>query len=151
MVKDNYASLNWVVPTDKASVIEALAPDHSVLITRLTGMRCDRHRPKFSVEPGYTEVLVEFELRNYKDGSEVIPPESPEDVPDGMKLVVKDSSGIKQTLLYEPGGIGRDEGKNRYKTTLNFQKDGYENGEYTLEVYLGDILLGSRSLIIERK
>lgn len=94
-------------------------------------------------------MLFEFQLPfTYKDGSEIVPPESPDDE---LKLIVKDSSGnTVQTLKQKPGEINKDEGKNRYKGTLNFQKDGYENGEYTLEVYLIDTLVGRQSFTLNR-
>lgn len=91
-------------------------------------------------------LLVEFQLA-YADGNEIVSPATPEE----LKLVVKDASGDTiQTLLYEPSGLAFDQGKKRYKGTLNFQKDGYANGDYKLEAYLADSLVGEQSFVLDR-
>lgn len=90
--------------------------------------------------------LIQFTL-TYKDGSEIVPPGSP----DELKLVLKNSSGsVVETLLYEPNGLMKDTQNNLYKGTLNFQKNKLSSGTYTLEAYLADTLAGTQTFTLER-
>ena len=90
--------------------------------------------------------LFEFTLQ-YTNGSEIVPPQTPEEL--AVKVKDKDNN-LKQTLLFQPNGIIKDEGKKTYKATLQFQKDNYANGEYTLEIYLADSLVGSQTFTLAR-
>ena len=90
--------------------------------------------------------LFEFTL-NYADGSEIVAPASA----DELTVKLKNGSGeVVKILLFEPRGINKDEGKKIYKGTLQFQKDGIPNGDYTLEVYLADSLVGSQTFNLLR-
>ncbi len=83
-------------------------------------------------------LLFQFQL-NYLDGTEVVDPQSP----DELRVELKNKEGnIIKTYLFEPSGIVKEEGKGRYMGTITFKKDGVEPGEYKLEVYIAGNLVG---------
>jgi len=128
------------------------------------------------IRPTQNQVIDDGTLRfkfnlKYADGTEVVPPQSP----DELTVKVRDqNSQIIQTLSFKPSEItssgNDDEDKEDeeldedkededtekkkdgtiYKGSLHFKKDGYQNGTYTLEVYLVDSLVGSQNFTYEK-
>lgn len=93
-------------------------------------------------------LLFEFTL-GYADGSEFVEPETADELTVKVKKVKNEEGELVKSLSFEPSGITLDKGKKRYKGTLLLQKEGFQKGEYTLEVYLADSLVGTQTFILE--
>ncbi len=68
-----------------------------------------------------------------------------------LNLKVKNQAGeIVDSLSYGPSEITRSEGKNSLKGVLNLKKNGYTNGNYTIEIYLSNGLVGQQTFSFEK-